>query len=63
MKFLSVIFLSLFLIGCATDDLRNGLMPRGTTEARAPWGYTDMCDDPERSSDVHCPEDEEEDDQ
>lgn len=56
MKFIIVIFSTLFLFGCATTE--DGMLPRSDVEAQVPWGYTDMCEDPERYSEVHCPEEE-----
>lgn len=49
-------FVSLILTSCTTDQ---GMMPRSEVEANSPWGYTDMCNDPERASDTHCPPEEE----
>jgi len=59
MKFITTVLMTLFLLGCATDDATDGLMPQGSTPIGAPWGYTDMCDDPERNSEIHCPPEEE----
>jgi len=53
MKFIPVIILSLFIAGCATD---RGMMPRGTEAGPTPYGYIEMCEDPERRSEIHCPE-------
>ncbi len=55
MKIFTAIMLVLFLSGCATTD-DAGMLPRSETEASVPWGYNDMCNDPERWSEVHCEE-------
>ena len=59
MKILMSLLIAFVLMGCAANE-EPELMPRSNVEVTAPWGYTDMCDDPERHSTVHCVEDEEE---
>jgi hypothetical protein len=44
---------ALLLAACATDQ---GMMPRSDEPGPSPWGYEDMCNDPERRSPEHCDE-------
>lgn len=55
-KSLVVIIVAIFLMGCETQ---RELMPRSDTEAAPLWGYTDMCEDPERYDPIHCEDDNE----
>lgn len=56
MKHFILILVAITLSACATTS--EGMMPRTTDEASTPWGYEDMCNDPERRSPIHCEESE-----
>lgn len=53
MKFMLAFIAAVFLRGCATDE--PTMLPHGSNPTSAPWGYVDMCDDPARTSEIHCP--------
>jgi len=50
---LIAILLFLILAGCTT--IPEGQLPTGEEPGTVPYGYIEMCNDPERYSEIHCP--------